>query len=73
MRGGVAVMLGLFALAAAVAFQGLAARYQLFATTPIGETVHHTGGTAWRTDRLTGEVCLVRLFAEPPSVGDCAR
>ena len=52
MKGGKAIMLGLFAVAAAIFFHALSTRYQL---STAGDT-----GVAFRIDGLTGQVCALR-------------
>ena len=62
MRGGIAIMLGLFALAAAIAFHGVAGRYEI---------ATGSGAIPRRIDRLTGEVCTIDLTGA--KVLDCDR
>ena len=67
MKGWLAVMVGLLALAAAVAFYGLTQRYDLFPAQEAGDLDR-------RVDRLTGEVCLYSPgFFATPEISHCAR
>ena len=68
MKGGIAIMLGLLALAAAVAFHGLPEPTYVDRSNHF-QVVEAMGGTgAWRIDQRTGETCLFMLTSKPADV-----
>ena len=79
MKGGLAIMVGLLALAAALALFGLAHRYELSydpsQSTTRGQDIDRQGASL-RIDRLTGEVCLYdpgQRTVFQPEMTHCAR
>ena len=75
MKGGIAIMLGLFVLAVAIAFHALPSRYQLrfLGIDPItyedGTNRYQIlraasdGTTVWRIDQQTGRTCLIYFLS----------